>query len=133
VADNITVYNGPLGTYTARTTDTGAGVHTQHLNIDAVSSGFTTITDGRKTVTTAGTRVQLSSSSVSAKRVTISALSTNTGVVCVGGSTVVASAGTRTGVGLQAGDYYELDITNLNLVYLDSTVNGEGVSFTYFT
>lgn len=93
---------------------------------------ITGIGDGRTTVTTAGTRVVLASST-SCKKVDIAALVGNTGIVVVGGSTVVASAGTRQGIPLYAGDIYSLEIDNLNDVYLDSTVNGEGVSYTYYT
>lgn len=84
-------------------------------------------------MTTAGTRVALASSSTPARQVFITALSGNTGTVCVGGSTVVASLSTRTGVPLDAGDSVALDIADLSSVYVDSTVNGEGVSFMYLT
>ena len=40
---------------------------------------------------------------------------------------------TGTGVLLNAGDVYSLEIDNLNDVYIDSLVDGEGVRFTYFT
>ena len=31
------------------------------------------------------------------------------------------------------GDTYSLEMVNLNLIYIDSTVSGEGVRYTYFT
>jgi hypothetical protein len=102
------------------------------LNIASSPAPATSIGSGRKTVTTAGTAVTLASSTP-AKRVTITALDTNTGVITVGGSGVIAASGTRTGVPLSAGDSYELDIDNLSKVYIDATVSGEGVSFTYFS
>lgn len=91
-----------------------------------------TVSDGRKVVTTAGTRVALAASTV-CKKVDIGALSTNTGIIVVGGITCVAAAGTRRGFALSAGDKYLIEIDNLSKLYLDSTVNGEGVSFTYYT
>jgi predicted aspartyl protease len=60
-------------------------------------------------------------------------LSGNTGTVVVGGSTVVASLSTRTGVPLDAGDTLAIDSADLSHFYIDSTVNGEGVSFLYLT
>lgn len=103
----------------------------------ATSPGYTThsytgIGDGRKVVTTAGTRVTLAASTA-AKQVIITAETDNTGLIVVGGTTVVASLATRQGVPLNAGDTIALEIDNLNDVNLDSTVNGDGVTFTYLT
>ena len=89
------------------------------------------INDGRKTVAAAGTAEALAASTV-CKRVDIQALSTNTGIVVVGGSTVVAAAGTRRGIALEAKQVYSFSIDDLAKIYLDVTVPGEGVSFTYF-
>ena len=88
--------------------------------------------DGRKVVTTAGTREALASSTP-CKKVDITAETDNTGVVVVGGSTVVAALSTRRGVPLYAGDTYSLEIDNLNDINIDTTVSGEGVTFTYYT
>ena len=61
-----------------------------------IGSGSSTLVgDGRQVVTTAGTRVQLSASSVHCKRVTICAETDNTGFIVVGGTTVVAALATR--------------------------------------
>jgi len=92
----------------------------------------TSILDGSKTVTTAGTRVTLAASTA-CKHVDIQALATNTDVIVVGGTTVVAASGSRRGVALNPGDVYSVDIDNLNDVNLDSVVSGEGVSFVYYT
>lgn len=89
------------------------------------------IGDGLKLVTTAGTRETLAASTA-IHSVTITAKQTNTGTVVVGGSTVVAASGaTRRGVPLNAGDSITIDIDNLSKIYLDVTVNGEGVTYTY--
>lgn len=102
---------------------------TRRLLVDALASlaGNSTIGDGSQNVTTAGTRVQLSSSSVACKKVHIQAKVGNTGSIYVGGSTV---ASTR-GVELLPLATITLTVSNLNLVYLDSSVNGEGVIYTY--
>jgi hypothetical protein len=86
--------------------------------------------DGRKTVTTGGTAEALASST-SIKSVVITAETDNTGVIVVGGSTVVAALGTRRGTPLSAGESLSLEIDNLADVYLDTTVNGDGVTYTY--
>ena len=91
----------------------------------------TSIRDGRKTVATAGTREALSTP-VASRLVTVTALSTNTGVVVVGGSTVIALQASRRGVPLNAGDSYEFEIDNLSKVFLDVTISGEGVTFAFF-
>jgi len=91
--------------------------------------------ENRKTVTAAGTPEALSSTATSFSFLDICALSNNTGVIAVGGSGVIASLSTRTGVYLEAGDCYSIHLNpgklgNLTSVYIDSTVSGEGVSFT---
>lgn len=84
----------------------------------------TTIFNGKTTVTTAGTRVTLSGSTT-IKSVTVKALSTNTGFIYVGNATVAASNGHQ----LLAGDSISMDIANLTTVNIDSSVNGEGVTY----
>lgn len=102
------------------------------VTVSVQPAGASSIGHGRKTVTTAGTPVTLAASATPSRRVTIVALDTNTGQIAVGGSGVVAASGaTRTGVILNAGDTYELDINDLSKVYLDATVSGEGANFAY--
>lgn len=86
--------------------------------------------DGRKVVTTAGTRVALAASTAIGW-VSITAETDNTGVIVVGGSTVVAALATRRGKPLSAGEDITLPADNLANVYIDSTVNGDGVTFIY--
>lgn len=91
-----------------------------------------TIGDGLKLVTTAATRETLVPSTVPCKSVVVTAKQTNTGTVVVGGSSVVALSGaTRRGTPLNAGDSVSIDIDDLFKVYLDVTVSGEGVTYTY--
>lgn len=87
----------------------------------------TSIGSGTRVVTTAGTRVQLSALSVPCKRVHIRTKSDNTNYIYVGGSSVSSTSG----VYLNTTDSFTLNISNLNAVYIDSAVNGEGVMFTY--
>jgi len=101
--------------------------------IGKVGHDITGISDGRKEVATAGTRVALVASSTPAKIVIITAETDNTGYIVVGGATVVAALATRQGTPLNAGDSITLEIDNLADVYLDATVNTEGVTFVYLT
>jgi hypothetical protein len=90
----------------------------------------TAIGDNRKTVATAGTAEALAASTA-CRSVIITAETDNTGIIVVGGSTVVASLSTRRGTPLSAGESVAIDIDNLSKVYLDTTVNGDGVTYTY--
>lgn len=104
---------------------------TNTVTIGTSLAPASTIGHGRKTVTTAGIPDALATNTP-ARRVTIIALDTNTGAIAIGGTGVLAASGaTRTGVILSAGDAYELDIDNLSKVYLDATISGEGVSYTF--
>lgn len=90
----------------------------------------TTFASGRKVVTTAGTAVQLSTSTARVGSVAIQAETDNTGRIAVGGSSVVAAEGaTCQGIVLAAGESVSLDIDQLTDIYIDSTVNGDGVTF----
>lgn len=93
---------------------------------------FPNIGDGIKKVTTAGTSVQVSSSSIPCRKVLIQACPENTDVVVVGASTVVAALSTRRGFALVPGGQVVLAVTDVNKLYLDSVVSGEGISYVYF-
>lgn len=84
----------------------------------------TTIYNGNKNVTTAGTRVTLASSQA-VKSVTIKAKKANTGVIYVGDTSVSSS----NGFALDPGETVSLDLANLNTVNLDASVSGEGVTY----
>jgi hypothetical protein len=85
----------------------------------------TTIYNGQKSVTTAGVRVTLASSQAILSGVTIKALVANTGTIYVGDGSVSSSTGFR----LNPGDTIFLEVTNLITINLDSSVNGEGVTY----
>ena len=106
-------------------------VNGQLVKIQYARTLYTSIDSGRKVVTTAGTRVALAAST-RCRRVEITAETDNTGVIVVGGSGVVATQATRNGTPLNPGDTMTIEIDDLAKVYLDSTVNGDGVTFNYF-
>ncbi len=83
---------------------------------------------GQKTVTTAGTAVALGTDQIDGPLM-VKALDTNTGVVALGNDgadDVAVSNGYRLDTGEQM--IFE-HIDNLAAIYLDSAVNGEGVSW----
>ena len=75
-------------------------------------------------VTTAGSRLQLPN--YPCREITVIAKRGNTGSIYVGGNDVSASV---YGVELQARDSFTLAVSNTNLIYIDSSVNGEGISY----
>ena len=93
---------------------------------------FANFDSGRQTVTTAGTRVQLSTTSTACTRVVITAETDNTNAVTVGGSGVVGALATRQGVPLLPGDSLTVRVNNLNKIYLDAITDTEGVSYVFY-
>ncbi len=87
---------------------------------------YTIVGSGQTTVTTAGTPVVLASSTATAS-MTIRAFSTNTGKIYVGSAGVSSS----TGFILSADETVSLDLDNLSKIFINSSVNGEGVSYIY--
>lgn len=89
----------------------------------------------QKVVTTAGTRVKLTAASTKIRKVKIKALKANTKAIFLGSVTVTAANGYQ----LNAGDEIEIldlfwrdgDIIDLTSLYIDSEINGEGVSVVY--
>lgn len=102
------------------------------------STAIQSVTSGRQTVTTAGTAVQLvtTTGATIAQVVVVTAETDNTGVITLGGSDVVAALATRKGTPLAAGQSISLDIgdaqIDLSKLYIDTTVNTDGVTFTVF-
>ena len=83
----------------------------------------TTIVMDQTSTVTAGTRVQLGTNTCAS--VTIKALVGNTGIMYIGDVTVDSTNGFE----LSAGDSISLAVNNSNVVYIDSSVSAEGVSF----
>lgn len=93
---------------------------------------FTRVESGRKTVTTAGTAEALSSTSRASKRIQVCAEDSNTGVVAVGGSGVIAAEATRTGVYLYSGDCAVVPLNDPSNVFVNSVVTGDGVVYNLY-
>ena len=85
----------------------------------------TTLIHGVKTVTTAGTEVALTVSKSLKSGITIKALHSNTGIIYIGLNPVTSS----TGFQLTASESVFIEIHNPVIIYIDSSVNGEGVSY----
>ena len=75
-------------------------------------------------VTTAGTRVKLPD--IPCGIVTITALRNNTGYIYIGGADVSSMV---YGDDLASKESFTLQIANLNQLYIDSSVSGEGISY----
>ena len=95
-----------------------------------------TLNDGSKTVSVAGIAEALSSSSVPCYEVLIQAKRTNTGRIYIGGAAVHNDD--TDGICLEipiAGvtpPSIPISAQNLNQIYVNSTVNNEGVTFIYW-
>ena len=83
---------------------------------------------GQKTIAAAGTELQLHAGLIANAPVMVKALSTNTGLMYVGG--VAGTVSSTTGMPLSPSDsvvFY--NVTNLNEIWVDSAVNGESVAW----
>ena len=104
----------------------------------AKSENFAQIRTGQATVTTAGTAVQLSTTSTIARRLKVKALAGNTGNVYVGDSDVSSTTGWELDGGeeiifddntsVPRGSEKEFD---LSTTYVDAATNGDKVMFFY--
>lgn len=92
--------------------------------------------DGTASVTTAGTRVALSTTSQKAAWIIFKPKAANTNPVFIGGSTVSATSGyilTNGNNSVTFPPVADLNGYDLSKIFIDATTNGEGVQFTYFT
>ncbi|MDD4775434.1 MAG: hypothetical protein PHG75_02900, partial [Syntrophomonas sp.] len=101
-----------------------AGALVQAPGETVALSGSNALKGATATVTTAGTEVQLPN--YACREVTIIAKRANTGYIYIGGSDV---SSTVYGAELAAKESITLAVNNTNLVYIDSSVNGEGISY----
>ena len=98
---------------------------------------FTKVVTGQKVVTTAGTRVQLSAYSYLVKSLMIKALKANTGLIYIGDREVSSSVGGEISPDGIRNLIAEVDAQGrvipivLSDIWLDSSVDGEGVSFEF--
>lgn len=97
-----------------------------------MNTRYTSVKSDRKIVTTAGTRVALAAAEVRASQVDITAETDNTDYVVVGGADVIAATATRKGIPLLPGQSITIFTDRLEKIYLDSMIDGEGVTFNYY-
>lgn len=89
-----------------------------------VVTGSNALKGAIQKVTTAGTRVQLPD--YPCREVTIIAKSTNTSSIFVGGNDVSAQV---FGVELAKKESFTFAVSNTNLIWIDASVSGEGISY----
>lgn len=102
------------------------------MRTSGTSSTLSLAGDGVKTVAVAGTDEALAGST-SCSLVTIQAQTDNTGLIAVGATGVDATEATGTGLILYAGDSVDVQESDLANIYIDATVSGDGVRYTYYT
>lgn len=97
------------------------------------------IKSGSKTVTTAGTRVALSSTAIWARGLKVSAPAGNAGAVFLGDVTVAAANGLSIAAGVTVDltalffdKIPEMPAVNLANVYVDAATNADKLTFLYF-
>lgn len=91
---------------------------------------MSTIISGTKSVTTAGTAEQLSTTSVFCKKLRVQAVAANSGAAFVGGSDVDSAEGaTLDPTQATAEDFVEFENVDLASIWVDVATNGEDLSY----
>lgn len=93
------------------------------------ASNFKVIVDGTAKIVTPGTAVQVSATSIAVREVHVSAFAENAGLVVVGSSTVLATAGSRRGRHLAPGETVVLRVADVNMLYIDALNANDGISY----
>ncbi len=102
-------------------------------NVNIVQVLPSTITSGRKVVTSAGSAARLVASLTPCKYVKVCADLGNDNPVVVGGSGVVADADSQKGEILMPGNApVRIDIDDVNKLFVDAQSNGDAVVFNYY-
>lgn len=127
-ANEVVIKSGTVTAVTDITNALPAGTNA----LGKVGHDTTGLGHGVKTVSTVGTDEVLAASTA-CKWVIIQAQTDNTGAVAVGATGVDATIATGNGIILYAGDSITLQTDNLNDVYVDALIAGEGVRYTYGT
>ncbi|QHA00953.1 hypothetical protein [Dehalobacter restrictus] len=129
IFDGSSWYLNPTPVMVTDSLPTGSNI-IGRVGIDSGNNGVSivgslaNITGAVQNVTTAGTRLQLPD--IDCHEVTIIAKRLNTGYIYAGGSDVSSSV---YGVELAALESYTFPVANANQIYIDSSVNGEGISY----
>lgn len=95
------------------------------------SYGNTFAGDGAKSVASAGKAVQVIASARGIRNIDVTAATSNTGLIVIGGSTVIAAGASRRGTPLGPGDTWSQDIQDATAVWIDAEISGNGVVFSY--
>jgi hypothetical protein len=122
--DTAAVGSGTDGDYSTINVDANGRVHTRVGYADPPA----TVYHGQTTVTTAGTEVTLAASQALTQGVWVKAKLANTGNIYVGKNPVTST----TGFELDAGESVFIPVADITTVFVDSSVNGEGVSYMAF-
>jgi hypothetical protein len=93
----------------------------------------TGVVSGRKVVAVSGTPEALIGVATPCRKVDIQAEIDNTGIIVIGSALVVATQASRTGIALRAGQFYSVEIDDASKLYANTTVNGDGVTFSIWT
>ena len=87
-------------------------------------TGSNAVNAAVQNVTTTGTRVQLPN--IACREITLIAKRANTGYIYIGGNDVSSAV---YGAELEAKDSITIRVENANLLYIDASVSGEGISY----
>ena len=109
----------------------GGGGGAPIFNYDILDVRGKAIADGTTTVTIAGTPVRITAISIPCKRVIIQAHESNTGTIVVGSGSVVAALVGRRGWAMYATNSQEFKISDVSLLFIDSTVGGDKINYYY--
>jgi hypothetical protein len=90
---------------------------------------YSVFKDGNGTLAAAGTRQQLSVTSVPCGKVFVSAGKNNRGDLVFGGTTVVGAVSGRSGNGVQPGVSMTIEIDDLSKVWIDGENTGDIMPF----
>jgi hypothetical protein len=105
-----------------RTQDDGYVSRSNPLPITSLGSSM--LVTGIVNVTTSGTRVQLPD--IPCREITLIAKTGTTGVIYVGDAN---TSSLSYGIDLSERDSYTFAVSNANMLYIDASVSGEGVSY----
>ena len=96
--------------------------------IDSLGGSASVLVSERKVIAVTNTAVPLGSDIC--KTIFVTALTTNSDVIVIGGASVIFTEATRTGKIMYPGDAITLSIDNLDSVFINGLAT-EGVSFSF--
>ena len=101
--------------------DTQGALYTTHGITGSISGGNGDVGTSAEDLRTAG--------NAACKRIDMQASPSNTGYIWVGGSGLTVNKGIR----LAPGDFYSVDVNGTSDVQVLATVDGEDITYTYYT